>query len=47
MGLPIRTDMPESILRLLQLYPQPVNRHPTVEYVPLPRHAGDARPATR
>jgi ClpP class serine protease len=38
-GLPIRTDIPEAILRLLQLYPQPVGRHPTVEYVPVPRHA--------
>jgi ClpP class serine protease len=47
MGLKVSTDMPESILRLLQLYPQPVNRHPTVEYVPLPRHAGAARPALR
>jgi ClpP class serine protease len=47
MGLPVRTDMPESILRLLQLYPQPVHRHPTVEYVPLPRHAEASRPATR
>jgi ClpP class serine protease len=47
MNLPVRTDMPESILRLLQLYPQPVNRHPTVEYVPLPRHAGAGRPAMR
>jgi ClpP class serine protease len=38
-GLPIHTDIPEAILRLLQLYPQPVGRHPTVEYVPVPRHA--------
>lgn len=39
-GLPVSTDMPESVLSLLQLYPQPVNRRPSVEYVPMPRHAG-------
>jgi ClpP class serine protease len=38
MGLPVSEEMPENVLRLLQLYPQPVRRHPTVEYVPMPRH---------
>jgi ClpP class serine protease len=47
MGLHISTDMPESILRLLQLYPQPVNRRPSVEYVPMPRHAGNGPQTTR
>jgi ClpP class serine protease len=45
LGLPVRTDIPESVLRLLQLYPQPVGRHPTVEYVPVPRHAPGSRSA--
>ncbi len=36
LGLRVRSDMPESILRLMQLYPQPVRRQPSVEYVPLP-----------
>ncbi len=35
-GLRVRSDMPENILRLMQLYPQPVRRQPSVEYVPLP-----------
>jgi ClpP class serine protease len=34
MGLPVSSDMPEDVLKLLQLYPQPMRRHPTVEYVP-------------
>jgi len=37
LGLPVSRDMPEEILRLMQLYPQPVRRQPTVEYVPSPR----------
>ncbi len=36
LGLRVRSDMPENILRLMQLYPQPVRRQPSVEYVPLP-----------
>ena len=40
LGLPVRDDMPEDILRLLSLYPQPVRHQPAVEYVPTPRHAG-------
>ena len=36
LGLPVNTDMPENIMRLMQLYPQPVRRQPSVEYVPLP-----------
>ncbi len=34
MGLPVSDQMPEEILDLLNLYPQPVKRHPTVEYLP-------------
>lgn len=37
MGLPVRSDMPEHIMRLLSLYPQPVRRQHTVEYLPGPR----------
>ena len=36
LGLPVNSDMPENMLRLLQLYPQPMRRQPSVEYVPLP-----------
>lgn len=37
LGLPVSCNMPEDILHLMQLYPQPVRRQPTVEYIPLPR----------
>jgi ClpP class serine protease len=36
LGLPVRNDMPENMLRLMQLYPQPLRRQPSVEYVPRP-----------
>lgn len=43
LGLPVRTDIPESIMYLLSLYPQPMRRVPTVEYVPVPRRSRDTR----
>jgi ClpP class serine protease len=33
-GLPVRSDMPSEFLDLMNLYPQPVRREPTVEYLP-------------
>lgn len=36
LGLPVNCDMPGNVLRLMQLYPQPVRRQPSVEYVPVP-----------
>jgi ClpP class serine protease len=38
-GLPARSDIPEDVVQLMSLYPQPVRRQPTVEYLPIPRHA--------
>jgi ClpP class serine protease len=35
-GLPINTEMPDKIYQLMSLYPQPVKRQPTVEYLPEP-----------
>jgi len=37
LGLKVRSDIPGDILRLLSLYPQPVRRQPSVEYLPIPR----------
>jgi ClpP class serine protease len=38
LGLPVSTDMPEGILELMTLYPQPVRAHGGgVEYLPIPR----------
>src|SRR3984893_7780426 len=36
LGLRVSSNMPENMLRLMQLYPQPMRRQPSVEYVPLP-----------
>ena len=40
LGLSVRDDMPENILLLMQLYPQPIRRQPSVEYLPLPYRTG-------
>ena len=38
MGLPVSTDMPNEILELMTLYPQPLRRQGGgVEYLPKPR----------
>jgi ClpP class serine protease len=34
LGLPVSTDMPDTVLRLMALFPQPVRRQPSVEYLP-------------
>ncbi len=39
MGLKVRSDMPAEVLQLMSLYPQPVRRQPSVEYLPVQRHA--------
>jgi ClpP class serine protease len=44
MGLPVSSEMPEDVLKLLQLYPQPMRRRPTVEYVPHPYHSHRGEP---
>jgi ClpP class serine protease len=36
LGLRVSSEMPEDILRLMNLYPQPIRRQPSVEYVPVP-----------
>ncbi len=40
LGLRVTSDMPENMLRLMQLYPQPTRRQSSVEYVPLPYRTG-------
>jgi ClpP class serine protease len=37
LGLPVSTEMPAEIIRLMTLYPQPIRRRPSVEYLP---HSG-------
>ncbi|HGJ65697.1 TPA: hypothetical protein ENS27_09935 [bacterium] len=38
-GLPVTTDMPEEVYQLMNLFPQPGNRRPSVQYIPVPYHA--------
>lgn len=39
LGLNVRSDMPQEVLQLMSLYPQPVKRQPAVEYLPIPRRS--------
>jgi ClpP class serine protease len=43
LGLRVKSDMPENMMRLMQLYPQPVRRQPSVEYVPIPYRSSRRR----
>ena len=36
MGLPVATDMPEEIYRLMEYYPQARQQRPGVEFIPMP-----------
>lgn len=36
MGLTVNLDFPPSLYELMELYPQPVQRRPSVQYIPLP-----------
>ncbi|PPB82490.1 ClpP class serine protease [Albidovulum inexpectatum] len=48
LGLPVSTDMPDDVMTLMTLYPQPIRTAGGVEYLPIPREAprraGKARP---
>jgi ClpP class serine protease len=37
LGLPISTEMPKEVYKLMSLYPQTAQRRPSVEYIPAPR----------
>ncbi|MDW8245180.1 MAG: ATP-dependent Clp protease proteolytic subunit [Sandaracinaceae bacterium] len=37
LGLPVRSDIPREVLRVMSLFPQPVRRQSTVEYLPVER----------
>ena len=36
LGLPVSSDMPKEIYELMDLFPQPAQRRPSVEYIPAP-----------
>ena len=37
MGLEVDSDMPETVYRIMSLYPQPRGKQPSVQYTPLPQ----------
>jgi len=41
LGLPVSSEMPEAIYKLMALFPQTSQRRPSVEYIPSP-HPGEA-----
>jgi ClpP class serine protease len=43
-GLRARSDIPPEVLQLMSLYPQPVRRQPSVEYLPGRRQAAPQVP---
>ncbi|MBC7236439.1 MAG: ATP-dependent Clp protease proteolytic subunit [Chloroflexi bacterium] len=47
LGLPVSTEMPEEIYRIMALYPQTAQRRPSVEYIPLPRSREPEQPRPR
>jgi ClpP class serine protease len=46
LGLRVSSEMPPEVLQLMSLFPQPVRRQPSVEYLPIPRRR-EAAPAER
>jgi ClpP class serine protease len=38
LGFKVSDKMPVEIMQLMSLYPQPVRRMPSVEYLPIPKH---------
>ncbi len=44
LGLPVNTDMPELVYKLMTLYRQPSQRRPSVQYIPIPyRPSGEGK----
>ncbi len=41
LGLHVSSEIPEEVMKLMNLYPQPMRTQPSVEYLPEPRHAGN------
>src|SRR5436190_411441 len=46
LGLPVNSNISENVLQLMELYPQPMRRQPSVEYVPVP-YRSDRHPAPK
>jgi ClpP class serine protease len=44
LGLNVSSDMPPMVLQLMSLFPQPVRRQPSVEFLPGPRRPESPKP---
>ncbi len=44
LGLNVSSDMPPVVLQLMSLFPQPVRRQPSVEFLPGPRRSESPKP---
>ena len=42
LGLPVNSNIPDDVLKLMALYPQPTRTQPSVEYLPGPRTRREA-----
>jgi ClpP class serine protease len=47
LGLPVSTEMPESVYKLMTLYRQSGQRRPSVQYIPVPYRPGGEKGAER
>jgi ClpP class serine protease len=45
LGLPVSTDLPDEVRRLMAFYPQPRGRRPSVEYIPTPYDRRESQPS--
>jgi ClpP class serine protease len=43
MGLPVSTDMPTEVYEFMELFPQPKQKIPSVQYIPAPARQGTDR----
>lgn len=43
LGLPVRLGLPKEVYLLMDLYPQPAQRRPSVQYIPVPYHREERR----
>jgi ClpP class serine protease len=47
MGLPVSTDVPEEVYKLMALYRQPAQKRPSVSYIPIPYQPPSRRDTQR
>ncbi len=47
LGLPVSTEMPEEVYKLMTLYPQTRQQRPSVAYIPIPYSQPERRPSSK